>query len=579
MSTSSRTPWQITRPVATGRRGVVAAKAPEAVEAGLTMLKRGGNAIDAAIATAFAVGVAEPWMNGIGGGGYLVAWLAGERRSVAIEYPMISPAGATPDMFPLSGGETDASLFGWPLTVGNANVVGHRAAAIPGTVDGLALALERYGTMSLSEVLEPAIEIAENGFEVTWHTTGFIARDIANLSRFPATAAIYLDESGHAPVTLHQQLPTVIRNSDLARTLRGIADNGPRWFYESEIAETFARHFQEHGGTHTADDFRSYHARETTPRTVRYGDHHIHTVGGPTGGSTLAQMLLALDRLDVRSLGNNTPEALHMLAQVGRRAYADRFSYFADPEHVDVPWEAFLGDDYIESMTRSIDRNAASKPCAGDRDALGIAHDLAPSVSEYMRDGSTTHLSVVDGDGNAVSITQTLLAAWGSRVVVPGTGVLFNNGMMWFDPEPGRPNSVAGRKVPLSNMAPLVVSRNGESVASIGSSGGRKIAFHNTQVAMNVLDHGMGMQEAIDAPVIDISTPLLVASSHVPGATIDALRDLGHEVAVRDPSRQTGDFASPTGVLRRGDGDIEGGADPWYYPASAGGVQSDQEDS
>ncbi|HYH13230.1 MAG TPA: gamma-glutamyltransferase family protein [Thermomicrobiales bacterium] len=572
MSIRSRTPWHITRPVVTGRRGVVAAKTPDAVAAGIAMLERGGNAIDAAVATAFAVGVSEPWMNGVGGGGYLVAWIASEQRSVAIEYPMISPAGATPDMFPLSGTAPDSSLFGWPATVGNANVVGHRAAAIPGTVDGLALALERYGTKSLAEVLEPAIEIAENGLEVTWHTTGFIARDIANLSRFPATAAIYLDDQGHAPVTTYQHLPTVIRNPDLARTLRGIAEHGPRWFYESEIAETFASHFREHGGTHTADDFRSYHARETTPRSVPYGEYDVHTIGGPSGGSTLAQMLLLLDRLDARSLGHNTPEALHLLAQVGRRAYADRFSYFADPEHIDVPWEAFLSESYVEAMASAIGKGAIVRPSAGCRDELGITHDLAASVPEYMKDGSTTHLSVADGDGNAVSITQTLLAGWGSRVVVPGTGVLFNNGMMWFDPEPGRPNSVAGRKVPLSNMAPVVVSRDGGAAASIGSSGGRKIAFHNTQVTMNVLDHRMGMQEAIDAPVIDISTPLLVASSHLPGATLEVLRSLGHEIAVRDPSRMTGDFASPTGVLRHASGSLEGGADPWYYPASVGGL-------
>jgi gamma-glutamyltranspeptidase/glutathione hydrolase len=166
---------------------------------------------------------------------------------------------------------------------------------------------------------------------------------------------------------------------------------------------------------------------------------------------------------------------------------------------------------------------------------------------------------------------QTLLAGWGSRVTVPGTGVLLNNGMMWFDPEPGRPNSVAGNKIPLSNMAPVVVTGDAAR-AALGSSGGRKIAFHNTPVAMNLLDHGMGMQAAIDAPVIDISTPALVASRHIPAATLDALRALGHEVSVRDPSRGTGDFASPTGVLVRAGGTLEGGADPWYYPASVGTV-------
>ena len=567
-----RTPWHITRPVVSGTDGMVAAKTPEAVAAGLRLLEAGGNAIDAAVATAFAAGVSEPWMNGIGGGGFLVAWIEKEQRSIAIEYPMISPAGATPEMFSLAGTAADTTLFGWPSTIGNANVVGHRAAAIPGTVDGLAIALERYGTKSLAEVLAPAIEIAERGFEITWHTTNMIARDVHNLGRFPATSAIYLDAGGHVPVTMQQATPNVIRNPNLANTLRMIAEHGPRWFYESEIAETFASHFQENGGTHTADDFCNYHAREAAPLSLAYGDATVHTVGGASGGSTLAQMLKTLDMSDFRSMGQNMPEALHILAQVGRRAYADRFSYFGDPDHVDVPWDAFLADDYITSIANDLTTGPANAPRAGDRNALGITHDLGASVPEYMKDGSTTHLNAADKDGNAVSITQTLLNAWGSRVVVPGTGVLFNNGMMWFDPEPGRPNSVAGGKIPLSNMAPVIVSQNDRGRAALGSSGGRKIAFQNAQVTVNLLDHGMGMQEAINAPVIDISTPRLIVSSLMAESTIEQLRALGHDVAVRDPSRFTGDFASPTGILRREDGTYEGGADPWYYPATVGAL-------
>lgn len=568
----SRTSWQITRPVLTSNHGMVAAKTPDAVQAGMAMLENGGNAIDAAVATAFAAGVSEPWMNGVGGGGFLVAWIAREQRSIAIEFPMLSPAGATPDMFPLAGTAPDAALFGWPATVGNANVVGHRAVAVPGTVDGLALALDRYGTMSLADVLAPAIEIAERGFEVTWHTTNAIARDIGNLSRFPATNSIYLDASGHAPVTMQQANPTVIRNPDLARTLRMIAEHGPRWFYESDIADTFASHFREHGGTHTADDFRNYHAREATPRSVTYGDHVVHTVGGPSGGSSLAQILKTLDLVSLRSAGHNTPIALHLLAQVGRRVYADRFSYFGDPAHVDVPFEAFLADDYIASIAKQLTEGTADAPEPGDRTLLGITHDLERSVQDYMKDGSTTHLSTADEQGNAVAITQTLLAAWGSRVTVPGTGVLFNNGMMWFDPEPGRPNSVAGNKVPLANMTPVIVSDGDQLRASLGSSGGRKIAFCNVQLLMKTLDHGMGMQEALASPVVDISTPKLVVSSHLPASTAECLRELGHDVAVRDPSRFTGDFASPVGILRRVDGSYEGGADPWYYPATVGAM-------
>ncbi len=198
--TFASTSWRPTRQSPVAHRGIVGAKMPQAAEAGAEMLRRGGNAIDAAVATAFAVGVCEPWMNGIGGGGFLVAWLAKERRSVVISYPMLSPAGATEDMFPLAeGGTNDAFLFGWPATVDNAHVIGHRSVAVPGTVAGLAMALERYGTMSLADVLAPAIALAEDGFPVTWHATLTIAKDVHNLQKYPEAAKTFLTAAGNPP--------------------------------------------------------------------------------------------------------------------------------------------------------------------------------------------------------------------------------------------------------------------------------------------------------------------------------------------------------------------------------------------
>ncbi|MBA2289067.1 MAG: gamma-glutamyltransferase [Chloroflexia bacterium] len=199
-----------------------------------------------------------------------------------------------------------------------------------------------------------------------------------------------------------------------------------------------------------------------------------------------------------------------------------------------------------------------------------MSHTLQSSVPEYMRDGSTTHLSTADRFGNVVSITQTLLNAWGSRVVAPGTGVLLNNGMMWFDPEPGRPNSVAGGKRPLSNMAPLIVQRNGSAFATLGSSGGRKIAYCNAQLVMNLIDHGLPMQAAIEAPRFDTSTPALQISDRIPPETLDALVDLGHQVAPVDETLLLGSFASPVGISRDEDGSLNGGADPFYFPATVG---------
>lgn len=568
MPTSSR--WQVSRPSLTSRDGMVAAKTPGAVDAGTAMLQRGGNAIDAAVATAFASGVAEPWMNGVGGGGFLVAWLAEEQRSVAIEYPMISPAGATDDMFPLAGGGVDSALFGWPTIKDQANVIGHRSVAIPGAVDGLALALERYGTLSLAEVLQPAITLARDGVPGTWHTTYVIGRDAINLSRFPVTAEIFLANNGFAPSTIDATNPAMLRQPDLAATLEGIAEHGPRWFYEGKVAQKISQHLAEHGGVHTADDFASYHAIETTPHDIAYRDTIVSTVGGPSGGSSLAQIVKALDQLDIEALGHNSTQAIHQIAQVFRRVYADRFSYFADPDHVDVPFDALLADDYIAELVAEITDAPTGKPQAASSERLGVTHTLRPSVAEYMRDGSTTHLSTADKAGNIVSITQTLLNAWGSRVVAPGTGVLLNNGMMWFDPEPGRPNSVAGRKRPLSNMAPVVVRRENSAFATLGSSGGRKIAFCNTQLIMNLVDHVLDMQEATEAPRFDTSTPVLQVSDRIPSETMDELARLGHQVTPVDETLLLGSFASPVGIRRSDDGLLSGGADPWYFPATVG---------
>ena len=566
----ARTSWMPHRSPAVSPGGLVGAKMPQAVDAGLAMLRKGGNAIDAAVATAFAVGVAEPWMNGLGGGGFLVAWLAKERRTVVIEYPMISAAAATPEMFPLAnGGATDMFLFGWPQTVDSANVIGHRAVAVPGTVAGLALALERYGTRSLAEVLEPAITIAEEGFRVTWHTTLTIAKDIANISRFPETARTFLP-NGVPPVTVEQARPAMIRQPDLARTLRTLAEQGPRAYYEGELGRTIATYLHEHGSPITADDVAAYVATETTGITIDYHGHHVHTVGGPSGGTSLGQALTMLNQFDLTTTGHNTVASLHMMTQVFRQAFADRFAWLADPDHVDVPFDALLDPAYAAECVARIDPARATTPCAGDRARLGVTHQMPPSVPEYVRDGSTTHLGVIDAEGNAVALTQTLLAAFGSRVTVPGTGVLLNNGMMWFDPEPGRPNSIGGRKRPLSNMAPALITRDGQLVASVGASGGRRIQNCNAQLIMNIVDFGMSAQQAIDAPRIDTSTRPLAISTRIDPAVRDRLAAMGHDVSPRDESLMTSDFASPVVVRRGNDGTLDGGADPWYFPATAG---------
>ncbi|HEV2108225.1 MAG TPA: gamma-glutamyltransferase [Thermomicrobiales bacterium] len=563
---AERTEWlfERTEAVVPAGGGMVAAKTATAAEAGAAVLRDGGNAVDAAVAAAFAAGVAEPWMNGVGGGGFMVVQLPDQDPAV-VEYPMVAPAGAEPDMFPLSGAPADTALFGWPSVVDQANIHGHRAVAIPGTVAGLSLALERFGTRSLAEMMAPAIQLAEEGVAVTWHTTLTIARDLGTLQRYPATADIFLDGARNPPVTIDQASPTMLKQLDLAGTLKTIAQEGPRAFYEGAIAQEIANYLAENDAPLSQRDLSAYEATVSSPVTARYRGHEILTVGGGSGGTSLIQAMMMLAELDIAQLEHNTPEALHMVAQVFRMAFADRFAYLADPAAIDVPLEALLSPEYARERAAMLSSNRMGSPMAGTRERLGVSHQLAPSVPEYTS-GSTTHLSVIDGNGGAVSLTQTLLALWGSRVVVPGTGILLNNGMMWFDPEPGRPNSIAGGKRPLSNMAPVVVTKDGRTVASLGASGGRRIMNCNAQLVMNLLDHGLSMQPAISAPRIDASTRDLYVSSRIPETTTAALQALGHPIQRRVEGPGGAEFASPVGIERLANGELHGGAD-LFYPA------------
>lgn len=568
---TTTTSWTASRTSVESKEGMVVAKNSLAVDAGLAMLAQGGNAIDAAVATAFAVGVAEPWMNGIGGGGFMVVWLAAEQRSVAIEFPMMSAAAASPEMFPLTG-TIDSALFGWPSVVDNANVLGQTSVCVPGTVAGLTLALENYGTLPLATVMAPAIRIAEEGVPVTWHTTLTMAKSLGDLQRFPETARVFLDNNRNPLVSVEQTNPTLLRQSDLARTLRAIADGGPRAFYAGEIAENIVGHLAEHGSRLTMEDFASYQALDAGTVTVDYRGHRIHTVGKGSGGTTLAQSFQMLAQTDLGTTGHNSPEAIHLLTQAFRQAFADRFTYLADPDTNEVPLDTMLSAEYASERVARFQRDGLPPVQPGSKSRLGVRHDLNGSVPEYMQDGSTTHLGVIDGAGNAVSLTQTLLSGGGSKIVAPGTGMLLNNGMMWFDPEPGRPNSVGGRKRPLTNMAPVLVTKGDQIVASVGSSGGRKITCCNAQLIVNLVDYGFGMGEALASPRFDASTRKLVVSDRIPVATRERLQELGHTIELRDESLLTGDFASPVAIARREDGTLAGAADAWYFPAAAGGI-------
>lgn len=546
--------------------GMIATKHELAAEAGAAVLQRGGNAVDAAVTAAFVLGVVEPFMSGLGGGGFTVAHLPKQNADVVIDYSMVSPRRASPEMYRLRGG-VDASLFGWPAVEDDANIVGHRAVAVPGVVAGLALALERYGTMTLREAIAPAIRYADDGFPISWHTVFYIAIDLTNLNRFPATRAIFTAD-GLPPSRRSQGM---LRQPELAATLRAIAADGPRAFYEGPIARAIATEIQQGGGLLDEDDLRAYQAREVEPLRGSYRGLEVLATPTASGGPTVIEILNLLEGVPLSAYGPGSSAEMHEVAEACRQAFVDRFAYLADPDHIPVPTEALVSKAYAAERRQEFDpRKARRTVTPGDRSRLGVTHNLDTSEPGYGSDCTTTHVSVIDRDGAAVSLTQTLLSGWGSRVVIPGTGVLLNNGMMWFDPEAGRPNSIAGGKRPVANMAPVVMLQDGEAFLSLGAMGGRRILSAVPQIIANVVDYGMGMQAAIEAPRLDYSTRVLQLSSRLPAGTVDRLRELGHPIEVCDEDVASITFASPVGVLVD-HGIFRGGATP-YYPAMAIGV-------
>ncbi|MGD9714014.1 MAG: gamma-glutamyltransferase, partial [Thermomicrobiales bacterium] len=378
--------WIVGRSQAESSGGMVAAKTPEAARAGAQVLRDGGNAIDAAVVTALVAGVSEQWMNGVGGGGFLVRHDTAANETDVVAYPMVSPLSARPEMYPLTGTGNDSALFGWPIVADNANIVGHRAVCVPGAVDGLSRALERWGTISWAAALEPAIDCAESGFPVHWHTSLRIGADLENLTRFPATADVFCP--GGVPPWSQQGVPAkVIRQPDLALSLRRLADSGPREFYEGELARIIVDHLNEGGAHFTSEDFSHYEAAFEKPLTVNYHGQTVTTIGNGTGGTTLAESLLLLDEMLDGTQEPGSAKLLDRLARAFAAAFADRFAYLADPDFAEVPLDALLSDSYVEERAAELGESDPRSPRAGTKQRLGVAHQLQPSIPDYTSGG------------------------------------------------------------------------------------------------------------------------------------------------------------------------------------------------
>jgi gamma-glutamyltranspeptidase/glutathione hydrolase len=513
-----------------GARGMVVTNHPLASAAGAEMLAAGGNAIDAAIAACFTLSVVEPMMVGILGGGMAHIRLADGTHTV-IDGQSTAPLATGPTVYTPDPNAPPGTME----TIGRKNALGPTAVAAPGNLMGWCEALARFGTFPLADVMEPAIRHASRGFRVTPFMCECVADCATDMAMDAEIAALYLP--GGTPITPGARLVT----GAYADTLRAIAKEGPGLLYGGALGRDYAAHMARGGGYLAMADLTGY---RTVTREVLRGFYRGYEIVGPpppsSGPLHIIQMLNILEAYDIGALGFGTAATLHLLAEVLKIAFADRAAATADPAFVQVPVAKLLSKSYAAERRARIDRGRAQAWSAG----------VAAGES-----ANTTHLTVADAMGNIVASTQTINSLFGARYIVPGTGMIPNNYMFVFDPRPGRASSVQAAKRVTSSMAPVIVLKDGRPVYALGLPGGLRIFPSVMQALSNLIDHGMSPQEAVEAPRIWTQGHALEVEASVPGDVMQALRDMGHDVAV------VGNVASGMGAIQfHDDGGMTGAA-------------------
>ena len=519
---------------AEGRTGVVSSGRLEASEVGVEILKNGGNAIDAAVAMGFLLGVCEQQSSGIGGGGFMVVRFADSGEVVFIDFRDQSGAAASLDMWQVdeNGRVKD-----------QANKVGANAIAVPGEVKGLLYALDTYGSMTRQEVMQPAIDMAREGFTVSAITERDISDAYGFLVQFDSTADIYFD---HDNLDMPYQAGSTIQNPDLARTLELIAEKGESEFYTGSIAEKIVASVQAHGGHLTMEDFANYDISVGQAVHGTYRGYDIYSSNLPSsGGTIIIEMLNILENFDVGALDPESADYFHLLSETMKLGFADRTKYMGDPAYVDVPAAGLMDKDYAAGLAASIDMAHAKSYDAGD-----------PWPYESK---DTTHYSIIDSAGNMVAVTKTVDATFASGLVAEGTGILLNDTLYDFSTDPESPNVVAGNKRPLSSMSPTLVMKDGEPFLSLGAPGTTRIITGVVQVVSKVIDHGMDIEEAINAVRMHDDFGTLRLENRVDASVVQALEAMGHTV---NTDERFFTFPCVQAVMRLDDGTLRGSADP-----------------
>lgn len=522
---------QVDRPTVSGRNGMVTSNHPLATAAGIRILMRGGNAFDAAVATAAATSVVDPSNSTLGGNGFATVYVAETGEVHALNFFGTAPGASRPELF------TEEQL--------NEGIL---SSPVPSNLKGYQALLDRYGTMALSDVLEPAIELAEGGFLVTPHFHDQVERRREAFRRYPSTARVFLPD-GKPPA-----VGSLFRQPDYARTLLQIAERGADDLYEGELARRIVAFYEREGGILSLEDLSSYEAKWLEPLTIDYRGYSLHTQPPNSSAVALLEELSIMEGFDTKALGHNGVPYLHRFMEAVRLALADRNRYVADTDAVAVPLQDLLSEDYAARQRARIDPDRASA-------AFG------PGEPETDPDGETTHLTVVDRHGNAVALTQTLGAGYGSKVVVGDTGLIFSNQMRHMHLDPDSPSQIRGGIRPRSNQSPTIVLKEGELVLAVGTPGGDGIWQRLAQVIVNVLDFDLSIQEAVSAPRFSYAghqetggaiEPIWRVEDRVPTAVIEALRAMGHEIEVVES-----EGGAVNGITRDPEtGALVGGADP-----------------
>lgn len=507
-------PFSVQAEYESGARGVVASRSELASEVGATILREGGNAVDAAVAVGFALAVTYPSAGNLGGGGFMMIRLA-DGEVHALDAREKAPSAATRDMFLDENGDVDANLSLNSLL----------SSGVPGTVAGLLEALERFGTMSRQEVLAPAIALARQGFVLNEDLAGQFAGTLDAFRQYPASLAVF--SRAGAPY----EAGDLFVQPDLAETLARISEQGRDGFYTGRTAELIAREMRRNGGLISEEDLANYAPAWREPVHGSYRGNDIWSMPAPSsGGVLLVEMLNMLEPYDLGAYGWGSTRTVHLMIEAMRRAYADRAEYLGDPDFTDVPDEVLTSKDYARERFADFDPDQATPSSAVGAGAW---------VEESLE---TTHFSVVDAQGNAVAMTTTLNRSYGNKIVVPGAGFLLNNEMDDFSSKPDTPNSygligreaneIAPNKRMLSSMTPTIVTRGGEPVLVTGSPGGSTIINTVLQVVLNVLDHGMGIEQAVSAPRLHHQwMPDIVRFEigAIAEAAVEELRAMGHQ--------------------------------------------------